>query len=160
MSRSSAVLRATARTIALLVAASFGQLAAAHVPISAPVEPVGPQSVDWPLYSFDLGNSNFNPYERLINRRSAPHLRRAWSTFNDDTQVPGPPPTGFLLESVLGLVFPAPVVGVIASPIIRDGTIYYVDALGTVFARDAATGDVTDPSRHWTTTLVDPDFDD
>ncbi|MGI9289305.1 MAG: PQQ-binding-like beta-propeller repeat protein, partial [Pseudomonadales bacterium] len=67
-------------------------------------------------------------------------------------------PAGFVLESVLGLEFPAAVVGVIASPLIADGTIYYVDALGTVFARNAATGTITDPDKHWTTTLVDPDF--
>ena len=49
-------------------------------------------------------------------------------------------------------------VGAIAPPIIRDGTIYYIDALGTLFARDAKTGRITDPSLHRTTTLVDPDY--
>jgi len=50
------------------------------------------------------------------------------------------------------------VVGIVAPTVIRDGTIYYIDALGTLFARDAKTGGITDPTRHWTTTLVDPDY--
>jgi outer membrane protein assembly factor BamB len=41
---------------------------------------------------------------------------------------------------------------------VRDGTIYYVDELGTVFARDAESGAALDPVAHWTTQLVDPDF--
>jgi outer membrane protein assembly factor BamB len=86
-------------------------------------------------------------------------LRRVWETFDDDDLVPEPPPTGFVLESALGLEFPSSVVGVIAAPIIREDTIYYVDTLGTVFARDARSGLASDPARHWTTTLVDPDFD-
>lgn len=113
----------------------------------------------WPLYSFDFNNSNFNADEHILRPRNVQFLRRAWETFNDETLVTEEPPSGFILESVLGLEFPSAVVGVIASPIIRDGTIYYVDALGTVFARDARTGRITDPSKHWTTTLVDPDFD-
>jgi len=115
-------------------------------------------SADWPLYSHDYNNSNFNPDERTLNSRNARFLRRAWETLNDDTQVTESTPTGFVLESVLGLKFPAAVVGVVASPIIRDSTIYYVDALGTMFARDARTGKITDPKAHWTTSLVDPDF--
>jgi outer membrane protein assembly factor BamB len=91
-------------------------------------------------------------------QNGARNLRRAWETFNDDALVSEPTPTGFVLEDALGLVFPAPVVGVTGSPIVRDGTIYYVDQLGTVFARDAATGMALDPAVHWTTTLVDPDF--
>ncbi len=121
----------------------------------------GPDDVEigeWPLYSFDYNNSNYNPDERLLNRRNVKYLRRAWETFNDDSQVTEGPPTGFVLESVLGLVFPGAVVGVVASPIIRDDTIYYVDALGTVFARDARTGLISDSTTHWTTSLVDPDF--
>ena len=114
---------------------------------------------DWPLYSYNRGNTNFNAEERILRPRNARFLRRAWETFNDDTLVGGSPPTGFVLESVLGLKFPSAVVGVIASPIIRDGTIYYVDALGTVFARDARSGEISNPSAHWTTTLVDPDYD-
>jgi outer membrane protein assembly factor BamB len=112
---------------------------------------------DWPLYSHDTNNSNFNSDSgiRLVDAR---FLRRAWETFNDDAMVTEPTPTGFVLEAALGLEFPAPVAGVVASPIVRDGTIYYVDALGTVFARDPATGAITDTMRHWTTTLVDPDF--
>jgi outer membrane protein assembly factor BamB len=123
---------------------------------SATAEPVPGQ---WPLYSHDFNNSNYNPDEYILRPRNAPFLRRAWETFNDDSLVSEAPPTGFVLESALGLVFPSAVVGVVASPIIRDGTIYYVDALGTVFARDARTGRITDPSKHWTTTLVDPDFE-
>jgi hypothetical protein len=49
-------------------------------------------------------------------------------------------------------------VGVISLPLVIDGTIYYVDELGTVFARDAKTGMITDPQKHWTTSLVDPDY--
>jgi len=115
-------------------------------------------SADWPLYSRDFNNSNFNADERILNRHNARYLRRAWETFNDDSHVSEQPPTGFILESVLGLKFPNAVVGVVASPIIRDGTIYYIDALGTMFARDARTGTITDPILHWTTTLVDPDY--
>jgi len=114
---------------------------------------------DWPLYSYDFNNSNFNPEERVLKPRNAKFLRRAWETFNDDTLIGGNPPTGFVLESVLGLEFPKSVVGVVASPIIKDSTIYYVDALGTVFARNVRSGDITNTSKHWTTTLVDPDFD-
>lgn len=114
---------------------------------------------DWPLFSHDFNNSNYDPDAHGINAYNARYLRRKWEVFNDNTMVPEPPPTGFVLEGALGLSFPSPVVGVIAGPIVRDGTIYYVDALGTLFARDAATGQVTDPDRHWTTTLVDPDFD-
>ncbi len=95
---------------------------------------------------------------KRVNTLNVKYLRSAWETFNDDTLVADPAPSGFALESALGLVFPSPVVGVIGSPIVRDGTIYCVDALGTVFARDARTGLILDPSKHWTTTLVDPDF--
>jgi outer membrane protein assembly factor BamB len=114
---------------------------------------------DWPLYSYDYDNSNYNADETQINNFNARYLRRAWETFNDDALVTEPTPTGFILEAALGLEFPAPVAGVVGSPIVRDGTIYYVDALGTVFARDAASGQVLDPAIHWTTTLVDPDFE-
>jgi outer membrane protein assembly factor BamB len=113
---------------------------------------------DWPLYSYDYSNSNFNPDESEITVQDVRFLRRAWETFNDDTLVSEPTPTGFILEGALGLEFPRPVVGVIASPIVRDGTIYYVDALGTVFAREADSGLITDADEHWTTTLVDLDF--
>lgn len=112
----------------------------------------------WPLYSSDYGNSNFNPFEFKVSRTTAPKLKRAWETFNDSSWRPTAPPTGFVLESALGLKFPASVVGVIAPPIIRDGTIYYIDELGTMFARDAKTGTITNPQLHWTRTLVDPDY--
>lgn len=114
---------------------------------------------DWPLHSYDYSNSNYNSLEHKIRPRNVKHLRRAWETFNDDTLVGEDPPTGFVLETVLGLGFPNAVVGVIASPLIKDGTIYYVDALGTVFARDAKTGMIANAQDHWTTTLVDPDYD-
>ncbi|MGI9284283.1 MAG: hypothetical protein ACR2P1_02755, partial [Pseudomonadales bacterium] len=90
-------------------------------------------AADWPRYSFDAANTNHNPEERDLTAITARHLKRAWQTFNDDSAVTEPRPAGFVLESVLGLEFPAAVVGVIASPLIADGTIYYVDALGTVF---------------------------
>ncbi len=112
---------------------------------------------EWPLYSHDPENSNFSR-SSPITAMNARFLRRAWSTFNDDTMVAEPAPTGFALEAALGLAFPSPVVGVVASPIVRDGTIYYVDALGTLFARDPDTGAITDAMWHWTTTLVDPDY--
>lgn len=115
-------------------------------------------SGDWALYSHDFNNSNFNPDEKNLNPRNIRYLRRVWQTFNDVSEVTEATPSGFILESALGLEFPAAVVGVVASPIIRDNTIYYVDALGTVFARDARSGRRTDTERHWTTTLVDPDF--
>ena len=114
---------------------------------------------EWPLYSYDYNNSNFNPEEQLLSSDNAVYLRRAWETFNDDTAVSEQRPTGFILESALGLEFEKAVTGVVASPIIRDGTLYYVDALGTVFARDQKTGQVSDAQYHWTTSLVDPDFD-
>lgn len=113
---------------------------------------------DWPVYSYDQSNSNFNRSETKISERNVHTLKRAWKTFNDSVWRPTPPPTGFILESALGLRFPASVVGVIAPPVIVDGTIYYVDTLGTVFARDAKTGKKTHSYRHWTTTLVDPDY--
>ncbi len=113
---------------------------------------------DWPRYSFDYSNSNSNPHETEIKRKSAPFLRRAWETFNDSAARPGQPPTGFFLEFALGLSFPDTVVGVVSPPLIVDGTIYYVDTIGTVFARDAKTGGIVDASRHWATTLVDNDF--
>jgi hypothetical protein len=116
-------------------------------------------SSDWSLFSYDYSNSNYNPKENDILRGNVQNLTRAWETFNDDSLVPEPPPTGFILESVLGLQFPNSVVGVVASPIITDGTIYYIDALGTMFARDAKTGGITNPNKHWTRTLVDPDYD-
>jgi outer membrane protein assembly factor BamB len=118
----------------------------------------GASASEWPLYSHDYNNSNFNADESAFTVQNARFLRRAWETFNDDTFVSEPTPTGFILEDALGLVFPAPVVGVIGSPIVRDGIIYYVDSLGTLFARDAASGMILDPEAHWTTTLVDPDF--
>ena len=114
---------------------------------------------DWPSYSHDENNSNFNPDASEFTVRDARYLRRAWETFNDDTLVTEPTPTGFILEGALGLVFPSPVVGVVASPIVNDGTIYYVDALGTMFARDADSGQIVDVAKHWTTTLVDPDYE-
>lgn len=118
----------------------------------------GARAGDWPLYSHDFSNTNFNADEYQLNAANAQFMRRAWETFNDDTLVPGPAPSGFVLEAALGLSFPSSVAGVIASPIVRDGTIYYVDALGTMFARDASTGMITDADMHWTTTLVDPDY--
>jgi outer membrane protein assembly factor BamB len=114
---------------------------------------------DWPRYSKDFSNSNAQTAESRISPSNVNRLRRAWETFNDDALVPGGPPTGFVLESVLGLVYPSSVVGVIAPPLVIGDTIYYVDELGTVFARDARRGDVEDSDEHWTTTLVDPDFD-
>jgi outer membrane protein assembly factor BamB len=112
----------------------------------------------WPKYSFDYANSNNNPLERQISAETAPRLGRAWQTFNDSQWRPGQPPTGFILESAVGLRFPSTVVGVVSPPLIVDGTIYYVDQLGNMFARDAKTGTITDLARHWTTTLVDPDY--
>ena len=103
---------------------------------------------DWPVYGHDQFNSNFAPTGGAITESNVRYLRRAWETFNDDSLVAEPPPAGFLLEDALGLVFPAPVVGVIGSPIVREGTVYWVDALGTVFARDAYSGLATDPSAH------------
>jgi len=114
---------------------------------------------DWPLYAHDYDNSNYNDQEHAITAWNARYLRRGWETFNDDTVVFEPTPTGFVLEGALGLTYPGPVVGVVASPIVRDGTIYTVDELGTVFARDSRTGEVQSPADHWTTTLSDPDFD-
>lgn len=113
---------------------------------------------DWPRYSYNYANTNANLQERKISQTNAPFLRRAWETFNDSRWRPGPPPTGFILETALGLQFPASVVGVVAPPILQDGTIYYIDALGTLFARDAKTGRISNPVHHWTTTLVDPDY--
>jgi outer membrane protein assembly factor BamB len=117
------------------------------------------QGKGWPRYSYDYFNSNDNPTETAISAKTAPRLTRAWQTFDDDALVPGGPPTGFVLESVLGLKFPDSVVGVTSPPVIRDGVIYYIDQLGTMFARDAKTGQILDPAKHWTTTLVDPDYD-
>ena len=116
------------------------------------------RSIGWPRYSFDYSNSNSNPFEHAISRWTAPRLERAWQTFNDSQWRPGSPPTGFALESAVNLRFRSTVVGVVSLPLIIDGTIYYVDELGTMFARDAKTGMITDPARHWTTTLVDPDY--
>jgi outer membrane protein assembly factor BamB len=113
----------------------------------------------WPVYSYDNANTNYNPTEDTISAENAANLRRAWETFNDDTFVPEPPPTGFVLEGALGLTYRSSVVGIVASPIIQDDTIYYIDQLGTVFARDAESGQIVDSDQHWTTTLVDPDFD-
>jgi outer membrane protein assembly factor BamB len=118
-----------------------------------------PSVGDWPIYGHDHSNSNFNDAEQTITEWNAPFLRRSWETFNDDTYVYESPPSGFLLEDALGLVFPDAVVGVVGSPIVRDGTIYYVDALGTLFARDAKTGSILNSDDHWTTTLSDPDYD-
>ena len=112
----------------------------------------------WPRYSYDYSNSNHNPLEILISPKTAPNLRRTWATFNDDQWRPGVPPSGFALEGALGLSFPATVVGVVSPPLVVDNTLYYVDALGTLFARDARTGAITDSNAHWTTTLVDPDY--
>ena len=120
---------------------------------------LSPFSDEWPLYSHDYNNSNYNSAEEIIGPENVTYLRRAWETFNDDSLVPDPAPSGFILESALGLQFPNAVVGVVASPIIRDDTIYYVDALGTVFARDARSGRNLDLKKHWTTSLVDPDFE-
>ncbi len=114
---------------------------------------------DWPRHSFDLGNTNANTHEHTISNRNVSRLQRAWETFNDSALVPTPPPSGFVLEDVLGWHFPASVVGVVSPPIVIDGTIYYIDELGTLFARDARTGTVVDHDQHWTTTLVDPDYD-
>ncbi|MES2295557.1 MAG: PQQ-binding-like beta-propeller repeat protein [Pseudomonadota bacterium] len=115
-------------------------------------------SSQWPMSSHDYANSNANPDEKAISPASAPMLRRKWETFNDGQWRPGAPPTGFILEGALGLRFPSTVVGVVSPPVIQNGTIYYIDELGTVFARDAKTGTITDPRKHWTTTLVDPEY--
>jgi len=114
---------------------------------------------DWSVFSYDSANTNHSSVERKLTKTTVKHLTRAWETFNDDSLSQELPPTGFVLEDVLGLRYPSAVVGVTASPLISDGIIYYVDQLGTVFARDAKTGEISDVNRHWTTTLVDPDFD-
>ena len=114
---------------------------------------------DWPSYSHDYNNSNYSDDTTSLNAGNARYLRRAWEVFNDDTFATSGPPTGFALEAALGLEYPAAVVGVVAGPIVRNDTIYYVDELGTLFARDATSGGITDNYAHWTTTLVDPDFD-
>ena len=57
---------------------------------------------DWPLYSYDYSNSNFNPDESELTAQDVHFLRRAWETFNDDTFVSEPAPTGFILEGALG----------------------------------------------------------
>jgi outer membrane protein assembly factor BamB len=114
---------------------------------------------DWLRHSFDFANTNANTHEHRISNHNVSRLQRAWQTLNDSSLVPTPPPSGFVLEDVLGWHFPASVVGVVSPPIVIDGTIYYIDELGTMFARDAKTGAITDPGQHWTTTLVDPDYD-
>jgi len=116
------------------------------------------KSGTWSKYSFNYANSNSNPFEVHLSPQTVPNLKRAWQTFNDSKWRPGPPPTGFVLETAVNLYLPASVVGVISPPLVVDGTIYYIDQLGTMFARDAETGTITDPLRHWSTTLVDPDF--
>lgn len=113
----------------------------------------------WPRFSYDYANTNYNPSETKITPKNVRRLIRAWQTFDDDEFVTEAPPSGFVLESVLGLTFPHAVAGVTSPPVIRDGTIYYVDQLGTMFARDAKTGLIKDPNKHWTRTLVDPDYD-
>lgn len=117
-------------------------------------------SRDWSFYGYNQANTNANIREREITADNAEFLRREWETFNDDALNPEPPPTGFVLESVLGLEYPASVVGITASPLVADNTLYYIDQLGTVFARNARNGKITNSHRHWTTTLVDPDFDE
>ncbi|USN99085.1 MAG: PQQ-binding-like beta-propeller repeat protein [Phycisphaeraceae bacterium] len=119
----------------------------------------GASGGDWPLFAHDHHNTNHADGEHTIAPNNAAYLRRAWETFNDDALSTEPAPSGFVLEGALGLVYPDPVVGVIGSPIVRDGTIYYTDELGTVFARDAATGLALNAGDHWTTTLSDPDYD-
>src|SRR5215469_9542528 len=57
----------------------------------------------WPKYSFDYANTNNNPFERRISPETAPRLRRAWQTLNDSQWRPGQPPTGFVLETAVGL---------------------------------------------------------
>lgn len=134
------------------ISARAPMLAAAIVLGSASVA----TATDWPGFAHDARNSNFANDPAAPTAAEAVHLRRAWETFNDDALVPGPPPSGFALEGALGLVYPASVVGVIGSPIVLDGVMYYVDELGTVFARDAATGS---DAGLWTTELVDPDYE-
>ncbi|MFQ5487249.1 MAG: hypothetical protein ACE5ET_02235, partial [Gammaproteobacteria bacterium] len=72
---------------------------------------IGSTSKDWPRYGHDYGNTNWNPGERKMSSKSAKYLRRAWETFNDDRFVSEPRPTGFVLESMLNLVYRSPVVG-------------------------------------------------
>ena len=113
---------------------------------------------DWSHYSYDYSNSNNNNTEHQLSKQNVSSLVRAWETFNDDSEYPFPAPTGFVLETALGLHFPSAVVGIISPPVIQNGTIYYIDSLGTLFARDAKSGTITDHKKHWTTHLVDPDF--
>jgi len=136
----------------------YSSLFTLSVSFSAHASSYGKAS-DWPVFSYDSANTNHNPVERKLTKTTVRHLTRAWETFNDDSLSQELPPTGFILEDVLGLQYPSAVVGVTASPLISDDIIYYVDQLGTVFARDAKTGEISDVNRHWTTTLVDPDFD-
>lgn len=147
--------------IAALISSSFvgGWPSVAVADDGARADPASHASVGgWPMTSYDYANTNNNPLEQKISPRTVKTLKRAWQTFNDDQFVPTPPPTGFMLEAALGLRYPNSVVGVVSPPVIQDGTIYYIDELGTLFARDAKTGQITDPRKHWTTTLVDPDF--
>ena len=52
-------------------------------------------------------NSKSDGPKHGLNPQNAPFLRRAWETFDDNELVPEPPPTGFVLESALGLGFPS-----------------------------------------------------
>ena len=150
-------MKTTTLVVSLLIVSMNGSAVLAQ---SFDGEPAfrGSGSAGWPRFSFDYSNSNHNPFERTISRRTAPRLERAWQTFNDSQWRPGSPPTGFALEGAVNLRFRSTVVGVVSPPLVIDGTIYYVDELGTMFARDAKTGTITDGARHWTTTLVDPDY--
>jgi outer membrane protein assembly factor BamB len=142
-----------------LVARCAITVAAATFLTNSPISIAEGKKSDWPLYSYDYANTNNNPAEKVISAFSAPGLVKAWETFNDDSVFSASPPTGFIFETALGLSFPSPVVGVVSPPLIQDGTLYYIDSLGTVFARDAKTGKITNPERHWTVHLVDPDFE-
>jgi outer membrane protein assembly factor BamB len=149
------------KKVSLFVSAAVFSLGSAVVLAQSSPDgstPHNRRSSDWPRYSFDYSNSNYNPFERAISKQTAPLLHRTWQTFNDSQWRAGAPPTGFALEAAIGLRFRSTVVGVVSPPLIIDGTIYYIDELGTIFARDSKTGTLTDPQKHWTTTLVDPDY--
>ena len=110
-------LRAVLALVAVAVTvgvASGADAAGASGPSGGSAAPAG-TSTDWPVYAHDLSNTRFNGKERKITAQSVHGLTTSWSK------------TG--------------ITGVSGTPAVVDGTAYFGDWNGVVWAVKAATGE-------------------
>jgi eukaryotic-like serine/threonine-protein kinase len=107
---------------------------------------------DWPQYGFSAQGRRENTQERILNRKTVPHLVRKWSTnlqlspstaaavANGIVYLGGRTPL-FALDAGTGApVWNAPIAWGVTSPAVADGVVYVGTGDGKIDAFDAETG--------------------